>query len=116
MTDSGPKQIPPFGLRMPPDLKERVSRAAERNNRSMNAEIVATLEEKYPAPEPIDERARQHIALLLRTFEDMKNEGIIPRTEETRPILPEEFQELMRRVDAHYEAKGEPRAPKRNPT
>lgn len=35
---------------MPPDLKARVKAAAEANNRSMNAEIVATLEEKYPAP------------------------------------------------------------------
>ncbi|ARC37878.1 Arc family DNA-binding protein [Paracoccus yeei] len=50
MTDSAPKQEPPYGLRMPPDLKARVKAAAEANNRSMNAEIVATLEEKYPAP------------------------------------------------------------------
>ncbi|ABL71840.1 Arc family DNA-binding protein [Paracoccus denitrificans] len=50
MTDSAPKQEPPYGLRMPPDLKARVKAAAEANNRSMNAEIVATLEEKYPPP------------------------------------------------------------------
>jgi len=37
---------------MPPDLKERVAAAAKASNRSMNAEIVATLEEKYPAPRP----------------------------------------------------------------
>lgn len=48
MIDSTPKQEPPYGLRMPPDLKERVRSAAATNNRSMNAEIVATLEEKYP--------------------------------------------------------------------
>ena len=41
---------PQFKLRLPADLKDRVQRAAEHNNRSMNAEIVATLEEKYPAP------------------------------------------------------------------
>lgn len=39
---------------MPPDLKDRVKAAAKANNRSMNAEIVATLEEKYPAPPPVD--------------------------------------------------------------
>lgn len=50
MTDSAPKQEPPYGLRMPPDLKARVKAAAEANNRSMNAEIVATLEKEYPAP------------------------------------------------------------------
>lgn len=35
---------------MPPDLKERVKAAAAANNRSLNAEIVALLEEKFPAP------------------------------------------------------------------
>lgn len=37
-------------FRMPADLRDRIKQAADRNNRSMNAEIVATLEEKYPAP------------------------------------------------------------------
>ncbi|EXL06212.1 DNA-binding protein [Brucella anthropi] len=40
--------IPPFGLRMQPDLKKRVEEAAARNNRSINAEIVSTLEMFYP--------------------------------------------------------------------
>lgn len=44
--------IAPFGLRMQPELKERVEKAAKVNNRSMNAEIVATLEDKYPPPSP----------------------------------------------------------------
>lgn len=42
------RDIAPFGLRMPPMLKERVKRAAVENGRSMNAEIVATLEKEYP--------------------------------------------------------------------
>lgn len=42
--------IPPFGLRMQPSLKARVEAAARANNRSLNAEIIATLEEAYPAP------------------------------------------------------------------
>ncbi|WP_033053995.1 Arc family DNA-binding protein [Sinorhizobium meliloti] len=41
--------IAPFGLRMQADLKERIKAAAERNGRSMNSEIVATLENAYPA-------------------------------------------------------------------
>lgn len=36
--------IPPFGLRMHPDLKSRVEDAARRNGRSLNAEIVSRLE------------------------------------------------------------------------
>jgi len=37
-------------VRLPDGMRDRIKAAAERNNRSMNAEIVATLEEKYPAP------------------------------------------------------------------
>ena len=37
-------------IRPPAGMRERIKAAAEANNRSMNAEIVATLEEKYPAP------------------------------------------------------------------
>jgi hypothetical protein len=42
-----------FQVRMPPGLRGRIKEVAESNNRSMNAEIVATLEEKYP-PDSID--------------------------------------------------------------
>lgn len=37
-------------LRLPSDLRDRIKEAASTNTRSMNAEIVATLEEAYPAP------------------------------------------------------------------
>jgi hypothetical protein len=36
--------IPPFGLRLQPDLKARVDEAAKANGRSLNAEITARLE------------------------------------------------------------------------
>lgn len=62
MSDSDTKQEPPYGLRMPPDLKARVKAAAATNNRSMNAEIVATLQEKYPEPVEGD------LAVLLKGF------------------------------------------------
>lgn len=47
--------IAPFGLRMQSELKERVKAAAERNNRSMNAEIVARLEESFERPGRIEQ-------------------------------------------------------------
>ena len=37
-------------VRLPDGMRDRIKAAAEVANRSMNAEIVATLEEKYPAP------------------------------------------------------------------
>ncbi|AWI89204.1 hypothetical protein C0214_13615 [Methylobacterium sp. DM1] len=42
-----------FQVRMPPGLRDRIKAAAEANNRSMNAEIVSTLSEKYPEPDNV---------------------------------------------------------------
>lgn len=36
---------PPFGLRMPPDLKSRLAEAAKANRRSLNSEINFRLEQ-----------------------------------------------------------------------
>jgi hypothetical protein len=37
------REYPMFGLRMPPELKDKVSREAKINGRSLNAEIVDRL-------------------------------------------------------------------------
>lgn len=41
------KQIAPFGLRLPPELKKIVELEAHRNHRSQNAEITVQLENAY---------------------------------------------------------------------
>lgn len=56
-----------FVLRLPDGMRDRIKTAAEINNRSMNAEIVATLEEKYPAPSPAD-AIRAAFTELLNTI------------------------------------------------
>lgn len=40
-------------VRLPDGMRDRIKAAADANNRSMNAEIVATLEAAYPAPRPL---------------------------------------------------------------
>ena len=42
-------QIPPFGLRMPKDLKAEVKALAEREGRSMNNQIVQVLRKAIAA-------------------------------------------------------------------
>ena len=43
-----PKQIDPqFKLRMTPEIKAAIARAASQNNRSMNAEILARLQSSF---------------------------------------------------------------------
>lgn len=44
--------ITPFGLRMQPGLKAKIEDAAQANNRSMNAEIIARLEASLSASLP----------------------------------------------------------------
>lgn len=41
-----------FIVRLPDGLRDRIRVAADKNHRSMNAEVVALLEENYPAPTP----------------------------------------------------------------
>lgn len=48
MTKSKREDLGQIVIRPPAGMRERIKAAAEANNRSMNAEIVATLEEKYP--------------------------------------------------------------------
>ena len=59
--------IDKFMLRLPDGMRGRVKAAAEANNRSMNAEIVATLEEKYPAP--VIEYDPERVAELLQRMQ-----------------------------------------------
>lgn len=49
------RDITPFGLRMPADLKARVDAAAAKNGRSINAEVVARLQESFEAQPGIKE-------------------------------------------------------------
>ena len=46
-----------FTVRFPDGLRDRIKAAADANNRSMNAEIIATLGVKYPVVEEIVEAA-----------------------------------------------------------
>lgn len=39
----GMREIAPFGLRMPPELRARIDAAAKSNGRSVNTEVIARL-------------------------------------------------------------------------
>ncbi|MBX4873258.1 Arc family DNA-binding protein [Rhizobium bangladeshense] len=42
-----------YVLRLPDGMRDRIKAQADKNNRSMNAEIIATLEREYPAPSDV---------------------------------------------------------------
>lgn len=48
--DSPSRKMDQFIVRLPDGMRDRIKAAAEANNRSMNAEVVASLEKEYPAP------------------------------------------------------------------
>lgn len=95
MVERKPQDQDKFVLRLPDGMRERIKFVAERNKRSMNAEIIATLEEKYPYI--TQDQADEMMALLIRYFEIKKptnisseNYAVIRRdlTEYFRAFLP----------------------------
>ena len=52
MTEQSAQNQDKFIVRLPTGMRDRIRLAAEINHRSMNAEVVALLEEHYPAPAP----------------------------------------------------------------
>ena len=44
------RKMDQFVVRLPDGMRDRIKDAAEANGRSMNSEIVAALEEKFPEP------------------------------------------------------------------
>ncbi|QMV72989.1 Arc family DNA-binding protein [Comamonas piscis] len=71
-------QIAPFGLRMLPELREKIEAAARESGRSMNAEVVSRLEESFTGGGDSDKVALVLSHKLSRaevdlTFERIKN-------------------------------------------
>lgn len=70
------RDIVPLGLRMPPELKERIESEAKKNGRSMNAEIVARLQESL---EPQQDTAHMK-AFFMETLQQAVEEIIKEQT------------------------------------
>ncbi|MCZ4260971.1 Arc family DNA-binding protein [Limimaricola sp. G21655-S1] len=93
-----PPRTPPYGLRLPPELKERIQVAAKASNRSMNAEIVARLLASFDTasaaagskeiPGEIVQRVAEGI------FACMADEGWTPPRAEPSPDIEERLDVL----------------------
>lgn len=51
MTDAPSQSQDKFIVRLPDGMRQRIKAAADRNQRSMNAELVSTLQRAYPDPD-----------------------------------------------------------------
>lgn len=61
-----------YMLRLPDGMRDRIKAAAEASNRSMNAEIVAALEEKYPEPSIDEILGRRTIRALAQAPRELR--------------------------------------------
>lgn len=77
-------------IRLPDGMRDRIRAVAERNNRSMNAEIVATLEMMYPERAEIDEPTIGQIDedQLLKILDDVDRLRQRLLASATRPARP----------------------------
>jgi len=66
MAEPQSKKPDQFIVRLPDGMRDRIKAAAEDNNRSMNAEIVATLQEAYPTPTDDPMSALDFFAFVTR--------------------------------------------------
>lgn len=78
------RDIVPFGLRIPPGLKEMIKKAARKKGQSMNAEMVGRLEASF---DPCIDLKTVSTGELVRELIDRNKPGRI--TIEINP--PEEF-------------------------
>lgn len=74
--------INPFGLRMQPELRERLEAAASESGRSLNAEITSRLEQSFAHPKGLV--GRELVSDVLSTLVE---DGIIQFTDGGKVLL-----------------------------
>ncbi|MGS1042258.1 Arc family DNA-binding protein [Burkholderia glumae] len=87
-----------FVVRFPDGMRDRIAEAAKANNRSMNAEIVARLEQSFGSDEPLDPKVAEAVATLTDVAMNMM-----------RTMNDDEFQYYLDRAKrANWERMGVP--------
>ncbi|MCU4630557.1 Arc family DNA-binding protein [Acinetobacter variabilis] len=57
-------------LRVPPELRDKIAASSEQYNRSMNADMVARLEQSFSAPETTQSLLEEAVMLTLKAVKD----------------------------------------------
>lgn len=61
-----------YNLRLPPELKDKIAESAKELNRSMNADIVARLEQSFEKPITTEHEVNDLRELLKESIENNK--------------------------------------------
>lgn len=70
MVMSENQRDPQYKLRWPEDLRDKIMESAKNNNRSINAEICARLEQSFSAPETTQSLLEEAVMLTLKAVKD----------------------------------------------
>lgn len=89
--DTPSRYLDKIVVRLPDGLKERIKDAATANKRSVNQELVTTLEAAYPEPDP-RELASSMIDLMNKLFEIRSKSGA---TEEEATRIKRAYDQLI---------------------
>ncbi|WPE22502.1 Arc family DNA-binding protein [Shinella zoogloeoides] len=90
MADAPSRDQNKFIIRMPDGLRERIRAAAEKNNRSMNSEIVGTLESFYPERMSLED-IRNYIAQLVDGYRHSPAEDLLTEIADMIQLLGEKL-------------------------
>jgi len=101
MTTRPGREADAFMLRLPNGMRERIKRAADANGRSMNAEIVAVLSERYPEPaDPFEVLVRDVLEVLSQgAVENSAADGTTKRSTQSRDALADLLDLLKAEVE-----------------
>lgn len=69
-------------LRLPDGMRDRIKAAADENGRSMNSEIIATLEDAYPETDP-----RTELLDLLHHVHELAGKTLPPANMQAVDVL-----------------------------
>jgi hypothetical protein len=96
--DTPSRHLDKIVVRLPDGLKERIKKAADANKRSVNQELVTTLEAAYPAPDP-DDLGKSMFKMLAQLVQVRQEHGYGPGEKERARKAYDQLRELILEAD-----------------
>lgn len=99
MSDAPSQSQDKFIVRLPYGMRDRIKAAAEANRRSMNAEVVAALEDKFPSDTDLGGVSYALTSLKLALYDDPLDAESLRKWVETAEEDLEAFKRRLIRGD-----------------
>jgi len=96
MTNTTGRESDKFMLRLPSGMRDRIKTVAEENGRSMNAEIVGTLQEAYPDYHGYTD---QVTAATIAAMEIVEKHGLDPKSDQYSEVIAQVVGKYLQHVE-----------------